>query len=363
MTSRTYDRVGDGTFGHAVSGSVHSGELFTSRFVTGLSRTEQFRSNLGAVNTSAKEQSFRVLLRAVDGRVLAETAPLSLPAGGQMQWGLASLFPQAAGRGLTAEFRPAAGSSTPLAYAAVVDNLSGDPTFYPSLRPVPVLYLPGVARTSGVGDAFFASEVSISNASDAPTNVTVTFLERDRDNTASPAVSFLLGPRQTRFFEDFLWTLFGRTETYGALKIQGGPGSALLAAERISTASATTPGSVGQQVDPLTPDGFFARASLLGLREDAAFRSNVGVFNPNGYPVTVSLALRRGSGAALGAMNLRVPPYGYVQRNLRALFSGAGLPGGEMLTLSLDAGGAKVFAFAAVIDNVSQDPTFSPGLP
>jgi hypothetical protein len=38
------------------------------------------------------------------------------------------------------------------------------------------------------------------------------------------------------------------------------------------------------------------------------------------------------------------------------------MPDGQTLTLSIDSPGIDVFAFAAVIDNVSQDPTFSPGL-
>jgi hypothetical protein len=38
------------------------------------------------------------------------------------------------------------------------------------------------------------------------------------------------------------------------------------------------------------------------------------------------------------------------------------MPDGESLTLSVDSAGIDVFVFAAVIDNVSQDPTFSPGL-
>jgi hypothetical protein len=57
-----------------------------------------------------------------------------------------------------------------------------------------------------------------------------------------------------------------------------------------------------------------------------------------------------------------VPPLGYVQRNLADLFPGVGLPEGGTLTLSIHSQDVDIFAFAAVIDNVSQDPTFSPGL-
>jgi hypothetical protein len=220
-----------------------------------------------------------------------------------------------------------------------------------------------VARVSGVRGTFFTSDVSIANAADAPAVVTVTFLEHDRDNTASPATTFALAPRETRQMDDLLFTLFGRSETFGALKIQTGPASALVVAERIATPSTTAPGTVGQQVDPVPAGQFFSRGALLGLREDASFRSNVGLFNPNGYAVSVSLALRRARGEPVGSAVVKVPPFGYLQRNLASLFPAASLPSGELLTLGLDAGVSRIFGFAAVIDNVSQDPTFSPGLP
>jgi hypothetical protein len=51
-----------------------------------------------------------------------------------------------------------------------------------------------------------------------------------------------------------------------------------------------------------------------------------------------------------------------VQRSLAILFPGVEIPGGESLTLSVQSSDVDVFAFAAVIDNVSQNPTFSPGL-
>ena len=64
----------------------------------------------------------------------------------------------------------------------------------------------------------------------------------------------------------------------------------------------------------------------------------------------------------MGEARIGVPPLGYVQRNLAILFPDVGMPDGESLTLSIESKDVDVFAFAAVIDNVSQDPTFSPGL-
>jgi hypothetical protein len=362
MTSRTYTRNDEGTLGQAAASFADSEDPRSPRFVTGLARTDLFRTNVGAVNDSAEFESFQVVLRAASGAVVGESPIIGLAAGRQTQLSIAELFPDAAGKGLTAEIRPLAGSRSPFAYAAVVDNLSGDPTFYPAAPPAPALYLPAVARITGYNDTFFSSEVSISNAADDVAWVQVSFLEHDRDNSRPTSVVLTIAPHQTLAIDDVLGSLFGLSETYGALAVESSDFAKLVVSARISTASATGPGTVGQQVDAIADEGFFARGSILGLRQDDEFRSNVGLFNPEPFGTTVALTLRLGDGSAIGEARVAVPPLGYVQRNLAHLFPGVELPGGETLTLSIHSEDVDIFAFAAVIDNVSQDPTFSPGL-
>lgn len=362
MTSRTYTHNGEGTLGQAAAAFAESEDPYASRFVTGLVRTELFRTNVGAVNDSADFESFQVVLRFASGEIIGESRVIGLAGGRQMQVSIADLFPASGGKGLTAEIRPIAGSRAPFAYAAVVDNFSGDPTFYPALPPAPALYLPAVARITGYNNSFFSSDVSIANAGDDTAWVQVSFLEHDRDNSQARSVILTLAPHQTLQIDDALGSLFHLSETYGALAVESSDFAKLVVSERISTASATGPGTVGQQVDAIPDEGFFGHGSLLGLRQDGAFRSNVGLFNPEPFWTTVSLTLRLGDGSALGATLVAVPPLGYVQRNLADLFPGVEIPEGQTLTLSIDSHDVDIFGFASVIDNVSQDPTFSPGL-
>ncbi len=362
MTSRTYTLEGKGTLGQAAAGFAASEDPLPSRFVTGLARNDQVRTNLGAVNDSTEFESFQIVLRASDGEALGESAVIGLAAGRQTQIALGDLFPAATGHGLTAEIRPLAGSSAPFAYAAVVDNSSGDPTFYPAATPAHSVYLPGIARVTGYGSSFFSTDLSIANVGEETATVEVTFLEHDRDNNRAPSRLLTLAPRETRQIDDALGTLFGLSETYGALAVEGAGSDRVVVAERISTQSGAGAGMVGQQVDALSDEGFFSRGSILGLRQDAGFRSNVGLFNPEPFDADVTLTLRRADGEVIGETVVSVPPRGYVQRNLAVLFPNSRMPEGEALTLSVESPQLDVFAFAAVIDNVSQDPTFSPGL-
>jgi PKD repeat protein len=359
MTSRTYVRTDGGTLGQAAAAFPNSEDPRASLFVTGLAQTELLRTNLGAVNDSDAFESFQIVLRSRSGYVVGQSSVIGLAAERQTQIAFSDLFPAMQGKGLTAEIRPLAGSAAPFAYAAVVDNLSGDPTYYPAASPSSMLYLPGVARVTGVNGAFFSSDVSFANIGDDPATVEVAFLEHDRDNRSAPTAFLNLAAHQTLQMDDALWTLFGRSETYGGLAIESDDSSRIVVAERIYTYSGA--GTVGQQVDAIPEEGFFERGSILGLRQDADFRSNIGLFNPQPVEARMGLTLRRSDGMKIAETAILVPPRGYVQKNLAVFFPDVELRG-EVLTLTVDAGNIDVFAFAAIIDNLSQDPTFSPGL-
>jgi PKD domain/Right handed beta helix region len=360
MTSRTYVRTDGGTLGQAAAAFRDSEDPRTSVFVTGLAQTERLRTNLGAVNDSDVFERFRIVLRNRSGDVVGESSVIGLAPRRQTQIAFSDSFPSMQGKGLTAEIRPLAGSAAPFAYAAVVDNFSGDPTYYPAASPRSMLYLPGVARITGLNGAFFSSDVSFANIGDDPATIEVAFLEHDRDNRSAPTAFLSLAPHQTLQMDDALWTLFGRSETYGGLAVESDDSSQIVVAERIYTYSGN--GTVGQQVDAISEEGFFERGSILGLRQDADFRSNIGLFNPQSVEARMTLTLRRSDGTMVAQTAILVPARGYVQRNLAVLFPDVALGEGETYTLTVDAGNLDVFAFATVIDNLSRDPTFSPGL-
>ena len=107
----------------------------------------------------------------------------------------------------------------------------------------------------------------------------------------------------------------------------------------------------------------FSSGALLGVRQDAAFRTNVGLVNPDATTATVTLRLLKAPAHEIGTASVAVPPLGYVQRNLAALFPDATLPEGEVVSIRVDGGSHPIFSFASVIDNTSRDPTFYPQQP
>ncbi len=359
VASRTYVQEGDATLGLGTVGLSPSDRARGDVFLSNVAITDAFRSNVGAVNLSDNDELFTLQLHDYSGNILGR-AFLPLAAGAQAQWSLRQLFPSAAGSGMTVRMAPQVGALAPLAYAAVTDNASSDPTYYAARGPAPVQYMPGIANVSGAGGAHFLSELSITNGGSGLATVTLTFLEHDRNNASAPETTLVLAPFATLHSEDALEELFGRTETYGALKVESDASPGVTVFQRISTGATTTDGTVGQQVDAVSAEDSWARGSLLGLRQDAAFRSNVGLVNPGTGNATVSLTLIRSPATVLETATIVIPPRGYVQRNLPSLFPSAAIPAGEILSIAIDGGANPVLAFASVIDNTTQDPTYYP---
>ena len=100
--------------------------------------------------------------------------------------------------------------------------------------------------------------------------------------------------------------------------------------ERILTDAGAGGGTVGQQVDSLSAESLLSSGALLGVRNDAAFRTNVGMLNPSAGGAPVTLTLRRSPDTVLGTASLFLPPFGYTQRNLRSSVSGRVDPGGRV---------------------------------
>jgi plastocyanin len=368
MTSRTYEKATNGTVGTSIPGFVTASDSSAPLFVTGLQQNEQYRCALGAVNVSADLESFQVMVRGPDGSVLGTSSSVSLAPNEQWQMSLSTLFPGVSGAGLTAEFQPTPGSTVPFAYGTLAGNLSGDLSYFPSALPASVLYLPVVSKITGRGGTLYQAELAVFNVSDSSNTVTLTLFEHDRDNTSdAKTATVTLAGGETQLIPDVL-ALLGLSETYGALRIDAT--SPVVISARIDAATAPSPrtaavtsaGVIGQEIDPILPEGFYSQASILGLRQDDASRSNITFFNPNASSATVSLTLRRPSAEVLSTASLTLRPLDFTELSLSTLFLGVSFPPGEPLTLALDAGTSNIAAFGSIADNSSGDLTASPAI-
>ena len=155
-TSSTYNNARSGTFGQTIPGIFTGLQDFQSDRITGIvhgirsgPRSDEFRTNIGAVNLGKFSATMRVTVFDANGRTIAKDLPLFLPPQGHVQEGL----PVAVDRG-SIEFSvdDPNKNAVVFAYASVIDPLSGDPTYYsPTLLAAPSVLFPKATATSTVG--------------------------------------------------------------------------------------------------------------------------------------------------------------------------------------------------------------------
>ena len=149
----------------------------------------------------------------------------------------------------------------------------------PDQQLAPPLYGP----CTGAGGAFYTTSISIGNRGSAEARYKLKFLGNNADGTGGPESSeFVLGPNQAVTYEDVLGSIFGLTQDFGAIRL---------------TANVTTLNVLGQTStpDPAKPGGTFGQSvpafatadlltsgalrSIVGIREDTSFRTNLILAN------------------------------------------------------------------------------------
>lgn len=228
----------------------------------------------------------------------------------------------------------------------------------PALGPATRLVLPSSARSPGAGGTFFTTELTLSNPGALAAEVEVRFASHDGDGTSGPARSVVLAAGASRRWSDVLGTLFSIEEGRGALHVTSGSGG--IVACGLTTTPAAGGGTYGQSVPALGPDEWIAYGvarSIPGIREDAAFRTNLVVANPGTSEVVVALELLAEDVTRLGTGTVTLPPLGMTQlsRVVRVL-GGAGDVAGARLVLAPATARGSVAAYGVLIDAATGDP-------
>jgi hypothetical protein len=252
-----------------------------------------------------------------------------------------------------------------IVYGSVVDNLSSDPIFVPGLRPdtgLPwqhdagrFLDVPAAAATAGYHGTRWRTDVRALMPDEPDPVVEVTFTPHSGD---PPATSSFAAGRGGLLVLDDVVTQLGAGGS-GVLELVC-PAGSMLATTRTYT---TSPGGTyGQFIPALSTLVNLHRGTVLGLRGDERFRSNVGIVNPGARAARVTLELRTSANELLATRTEVIGPGAAVQIN--DVFGHLGVEGCAACRLDYraesDGSGANVVVYGSVIDNSSGDPVFIP---
>ena len=239
-----------------------------------------------------------------------------------------------------------------------------------------VLTVPVVVDAGGASGARFVSELTLGNRGATDASVAVTFTASSvLGSTGSGTFTAPVPAGRQLVFEDALQWL-RQNGLFVPLGDQGGTlrlaysgllsGDAAFASVR--TLAVLAEGRAGLAYPALSPNETLeAPAALYGLREDASFRSNVGLLNA-GDPATGSAITLRvtvhsgaaGDGRSVTLSDVTLAPGQWAQLN-RVLQS-AGYPQG-WATVERVAGTDAFYAYGVVNDNRTGDGAFVAPVP
>lgn len=150
--------------------------------------------------------------------------------------------------------------------------------------PTPQLLFAGSGSAQGANGTFFHSDITVLNYRAVAQRVAFTWLPNGQ--AAGAPTIMTIGANSGLISEDFVGTILGQSGL-GALLITGvdangnfDPGALLYATERVWTPQPGTSGTTSQSFPAIaTSDINLIRATILGQRIDARYRTNVGIVN------------------------------------------------------------------------------------
>ncbi len=366
VSSRTYNDAESGTFGQYVPVEAESTAITGNDPATliQLTRNQDYRTNIGFTNLGQTRLNLAVDLFSSSGAYLGSKGASVDPYSFNQVTDILGKIGSTSVDDAYAVIRADSVGAAYFTYASIIDNRTGDPIYAsPVEASTTPVYIPAAAHLRGANRTNWRTDLEIFNSSDDQASFQIDLLERDKDNSNPRNQIFLLAPGKSVRYEDVLDTVFSYS---GAAALRITPINGTIAATS-RTYNLLEDGTVGQfapavrAVNALTKD---EQGRLIQLsqskRTTSGFRTNIGLTSVSSLPMTVHLDLYDGTGTHLGRISEDLDPFEHTQidKIFTKLTSDAVDDG--YVILRSDSNGARLLAYASVIDNGSADPIYIP---
>ncbi|MBK9966352.1 MAG: hypothetical protein IPP07_16235 [Holophagales bacterium] len=222
--------------------------------------------------------------------------------------------------------------------------------------------LPSSALAGGAGGAFYTTSVSIGNRGSAEARYKLKFLGNNAPGTGGPeSGEFVLGANQSVTYENVLGSVFGLSApVYGAIRVSANVSSLNILGQTSTPDPSKPGGTFGQSVPTFGASDLISAGtlrSIVGIRQASSFRTNLVLTNGGTSEVTISGTLFSTSGAVLATKTWTLPSLGMIQDGpLTPNMGYTGTVRDAQLLLTTPTTGGAFAAYAAVIDNTTNDP-------
>ncbi len=228
------------------------------------------------------------------------------------------------------------------------------------------IYIPGAAHVAGSNNTTWRTDLEIRSVGTIGARCRIDLLRKNRDNTNHPSIILDLDAGTAMRYHDALDLLFGFEGT-ACLRITDLEGE-IRATSR--TYNLTPDGTFGQFIGGTTSADIFVTgldATVIQLTAsptgEDGFRTNLGMVNLEREPTTLDIDLYLADLTYLGRVSTSLDAYGFKQiDNIFARVTADDVPDGIAIVRARFLG-SRYLVYASVIDNLTGDPIFIPGLP
>jgi PKD repeat protein len=363
----------DGTqFGQTISG-ISATDLSKSaalpvQNLVGLNNNSDRLAYFGISNPGEDTGTYRLRFYNRLGQKVAESGDLTVARFGQRQYQSQDIHDQFGISDLDdyrVEVETKSGSRL-FPYAANLRLASDDPSFVqPGISSSSKAYLVGVFSTPGLGGSRWQSDVVVSNTSDQVVITDMRFLSVGVQSAPTSPVTLTLQPGETQRIENVLSAKWGLTNTVGVLLFDSNSPSGVYPVVQGEVYDNARPEkrfgqSMTGQVTADVADGGQSQV-LVGLRQDATYRTTVTLYNPGTANATFDVIYRALDGTVLGTLaDQTLAPGKARQINpSQHKLPAAGVTGGFTVELKVKAG--SLLATGQVVNNRTNDPAFISG--
>jgi ELWxxDGT repeat protein len=370
VTSRTYARSSEGTYGQLFEGLPENDALAANQEgrLLQLARSRDYRTNLGIANASGTPVDVVVKFFLASGQALGQKlfriGPFGFHQENDVLAALGADVPEA-----YAIATSTTSSVRYFVYASVIDNRTNDPIAIVPARasatatPSAPVWVVGAGHLTGLAGTNWRTDLEVHNPGSAPLQYSLSLLRRGEDGSAPATRELSLQPGSSARLRDVVQTVFGAAGA-ATLRLAPSTGEILVTSRTYNEQPSGTFGQLvpGQGGDDLIGFGEEARIVCLARSVEVArgFRTNLGLSNGTGSPAEVTVDLFLADGRRLGRRTYSLRPYESIQRNdVFGEVTNEDVAAGYVIAHTATAGG-RFLASASLVDNLSGDPTWLP---
>jgi hypothetical protein len=370
-SSRTYNFTPTGTFGQYIP-ATRFGD-FIGRAAAGfapqilslqqVAQSSAFRANFGFAEAAGESAELMVRVYDTASQLLA-TIPVFLQASEHRQ-----LNGMLAANGINdlqdgrVEVEVVGGNGKVTAYVSEVDNVTNDPLLVSPVLKGSVTanryVVPGTAFAN-TGAAFWVTDLRVFNAGDAATPATLTFYPMSNPSAAVTR-EMNLGAGEIKVLDNVIGELFGQPNGAGGMVAITTPTETRLTATA-RTYNKTISGTYGQYIPGVTVAQSVGVADrplqLLQLEHSSRFRTNIGIAETSGQPVTVEVSLILPDSLTTPVVEINLGANEFRQFSIGEF--GAGVLYNARVAVKVIGGEGRVTAYGSAIDQLTNDPTYVP---